>query len=304
MEPRNVDDLIAQEYTQNEAQPFLVEQSAPEMTLESPANDAPVDTPPEDDPYELPVAAEADDKQEVTPAKEVELDPYGSEVRPADDDDELVPKSVMRERLERKNRETEQRIADEVARARAEILRELQQQQAPAEHAENGESGDEWAQQLEQFILQTTERREQARAEQEWQAQARAEQAAFESKFNNSAARYKDFEQVVTGKPLTPQMVIATRGMDDPAAFIYAAAKTQAPELDRISRIQDPMSQAIELGRLEERMRKARTPVTNTHKPVKVVGSDVSEKVKGKRDIDSLVQEDERRVLKLRASNR
>ena len=63
-------------------------------------------------------------------------------------------------------------------------------------------------------------------------------------------------------------MVIATRGMQDPAAFIYAAAKTQAPELERISRIQDPISQVVELGRLEERMRKSRASVSQAPRPI------------------------------------
>jgi hypothetical protein len=99
-------------------------------------------------------------------------------------------------------------------------------------------------------------------------------------------AKYQDFEQVVMGKPLTPQMVIATRGMSDPAAFIYAAAKTQAPELDRISKIGDPYAQAIELGRLEERMRKARSTVSKAPRPIEAPKGDVSEKVQRTWSID------------------
>ena len=140
------------------------------------------------------------------------------------------------------------------------------QQQAVPEYDPN--SADSWEVQLESFIDNTLTKREQQRQQQEWQRQEQETQTNFEIRFNQGMAKYNDFEQVIMGKPLTPQMVIATRGMSDPAAFIYAAAKTQAPELDRISKIGDPYAQAIELGRLEERMRKARNPVSQAPKPI------------------------------------
>jgi hypothetical protein len=62
-------------------------------------------------------------------------------------------------------------------------------------------------------------------------------------------------------------MTYALRGLSDPAAFIYAASKRHPQELARISQIADPAAQIMEMGRLEERMRKA--PVgTKAPKPI------------------------------------
>lgn len=131
----------------------------------------------------------------------------------------------------------------------------------------NDQSGESWEVQLERFVEATLTKRESRVQEENWRMQEQHRQAEFEIKFNSGAAKYADFERVVTGKSLTPDMVIATRGMDNPAAFIYAAAKTQPQELDRISRINDPYTQAVEMGRLEERMRKSRQQVSSAPKP-------------------------------------
>ena len=94
--------------------------------------------------------------------------------------------------------------------------------------------------------------------------------------------------------------------MDDPAAFIYAAAKTQAPELERISKLSDPYSQAVELGRLEERMRKSRASVSGAPRPIDQIKGDSVEKEHQPRtwSIDDKLQADERAMRKERMGNR
>lgn len=174
---------------------------------------------------------------------------------------------------------------------RGEFAQQQTAQQPPLQHQE--QEGDDWEAQLETFIDSTLSKREQKKQELEWQRQEQENQSQFEIRFNQGMAKYSDFEQVVVGKPLTPQMVIATRGMQDPAAFIYAAAKHQAPELERISRIQDPISQVVELGRLEERMRKARGAVSQAPRPIDIIKGDITDKVERKWSIDDKLRQAE-----------
>jgi hypothetical protein len=159
---------------------------------------------------------------------------------------------------------------------------------------------DNWEHQLESFVEQTLSKREQKLQEERWKAHEQETQANFEIKFNTGASKYKDFEQVVVGKPLTPQMVLATRGMNDPAAFIYAAAKTQAPELDRISKISDPYVQAVELGKLEERMKKARPINSQAPKPIANIKGDMVEAKQKPRSIDDILAAEENARRKAR----
>lgn len=152
--------------------------------------------------------------------------------------------------------------------------------------------GEEWEQQFEALVDQTISKREQKRQEAEWQQRMQHEQAEFEIKFNSGAAKYADFESVVVGKPLTPSMVIATKAMKDPAAFIYAAAKTQAHELERISKIEDKLVQAVEIGKLEERMRKGKASSTGAPRPIESAKGDVVQDKVKPRNIDDILREE------------
>jgi len=77
--------------------------------------------------------------------------------------------------------------------------------------------------------------------------------------------------------------------MEDPAAFLYAAAKFQGKELERISQMPDAFAQATELGRLEERMRKAKRS-TGAARPLTPVKGDVGGKLpEPTKNIDNLI---------------
>lgn len=165
----------------------------------------------------------------------------------------------------------------------------------------NPNSSDNWEVQLEQFIDSTLAKREQKIAHENWKRQEQEHQSQFEMKFNSGAAKYSDFDQVLYGKPLTPQMILATRGMQDPAAFVYAAAKTQPQELDRISKIYDPMTQAVELGKLEERMRKARSATSAAPRPINAPKGDMVDTTQRTRNIDDKIRQDEINLRKLRS---
>ncbi len=201
-------------------------------------------------------------------------------------DDYGTPVDEPKERIYTES-EVQQMIRDRLSR--------VKQEPAPQPQQETTLENDNWESQLESFVEQTLTKREQKMQKQHWQQEAAQQQAEFEIKFNKGASKYADFEQVVMGKPLTPQMVIATRGMNDPAAFIYAAAKTQANELDRISKIGDPMTQAVELGKLEERMKISKKNVSQAPKPIADVKGDYVEKTNNKpRNIDDLLRQEEK----------
>jgi hypothetical protein len=124
----------------------------------------------------------------------------------------------------------------------------------------------DWQQQLKQFVKQTyqeTIQEEQTRAQQMREQQAQAE---FEVKFHQGMGKFSDFTDVVSQQPITDAMTMATRAMKDPAAFLYAASKRHGAELQRIAQL-DPYTQMVEMGRLEERMKKAKTG-TNAPRPV------------------------------------
>jgi len=63
--------------------------------------------------------------------------------------------------------------------------------------------------------------------------------------------------------------------MTDPAAFLYAASKRHAPELQRIANLTDPYAQVLEMGRLEERMKKNRA-VSSAPRPIASTRDDSS----------------------------
>ena len=265
------------------AQPGLVPEPTPLV------NDLARDPVPEPMPEPIPEPVEhAETKPEVH-AETNTIDDYGIE----------IPKQ---EKVYTES-EVQAMIRDRLSRGRTQQP-EPQPQVQPNYEPQPVAPTDDWEAQLDMLIDNRLSQREQRVQEQRWKQQEQETQAQFEVKFNQGMAKYPDFEQVVVGKPLTPQMVIATRGMQDPAAFIYAAAKTQAPELERIARIPDPYSQAVELGKLEERMRKARGQTSSAPKPIDMIKGDVPDKVEKKWSIDDKLRQAEDAAKKDRMRGR
>lgn len=213
----------------------------------------------------------------VEPEPTTEVNDYGIEVtkKPEKTYSQSEVNEMIRERLSRGKFAEQPQLQSHQP--------QLQQQQ---DFQVDPNNTDSWEVQLDQYINHSIDKRERSIKEHQWQQQAQIDQAQFEVKFNAGASKYHDFEQVVMGKPLTPQMVLATRGMSDPASFIYAAAKNQEAELGRISQINDPMIQAVELGKLEERMRKSRPHSSGAPKPISHSIGDVAERTQSKGDLD------------------
>lgn len=218
------------------------------------------------------------DDSEEEHTKEPEYDDYGNNKTPAktyteDEVNERINKAV-RERLARLDNKNQQPTQPQVT-----------QQAQDFEY--NPDSEESWEGQLEKFVERTVSKISQKQIQQQQQAKDEAHQADFEDKFSRGMGRFSDFREVVGSQPVTDPMTYALRGLSDPAAFIYAASKRHPQELSRISQIGDPAAQIMEMGRLEERMRKS-SPGTKAPKPISKSREDSSLPVKGKKTEPSI----------------
>jgi len=178
-----------------------------------------------------------------------ELDEYGNE--------KPIPRTYTEEEVsERINKAIRDRLSR--MKAQDQPLPSVQQvQQAQEGFNIDPDSAQGWQEQLETFVERTFNKisqRQLTQAQQQKEAQSHQE---FEDKFTTGMERFQDFKDVVGAQNITNPMTYALRGMKDPAAFVYAASKRHAPELQRIAQLQDPYAQMVEMGKLEERMKKS-----------------------------------------------
>lgn len=220
------------------------EETPPTEAKDTPAQEQKSDEPEEPEAEKEGTEEEPKESKSEKPSDEAsdddeELDEYGTKVGKAKLYTEEEVQSMIRKRLKDSHADKE---VQEVAK----------------DFTPDPNSDDTWEAQLEDVIEKTIQKRESKRVNEEWQREEQASQAEYEIKFTQGMTKYKDFKQVVGNKPITNAMMLATRSMKDPAAFIYAASKQHSKELERIAQIREPVTQATEIGRLEERMKKAR----------------------------------------------
>lgn len=227
----------------------------------------------------------SDETPEQTPAVK-EVDEYGNDKPPAkmyseDEVNERINRTI-RERLSRMEKNGQQPTQQQV------------QQQAQQNFNYDAESAETWQQQLEAFVEQTIDKRTQRQTHQAQQASEQRAMEEFQAKFESGIARFNDFNDVAGKMPITNTMMMATRGLKDPAAFIYAASKRAPQELQRISNITDPYAQIVEIGKLEERM-KQNKPSTRAPKPVGRTQEDspIAHKSDKQPSIEELIAKDE-----------
>lgn len=146
---------------------------------------------------------------------------------------------------------------------------------------------------LDKFLDEAFERRLTTREkekQQELQRQkATEEMSKFQKKFDSGVERYDDFVETLDGASVKPSMLVASKNMKDPAAFWYHAAKNRSEDLSRIASLENPVDQAVELGRLEADMRKGRS-VTQAGKPPTQVSGDTGS-YKPEKSIDSMIMD-------------
>jgi hypothetical protein len=201
----------------------------------------------------------------------VDKEPVKVEKEQASEDDygnqETKENEAIRERLARQARKHEAEVAALHARYNAEQQQQVQKATRDFEYDENSEG--DWQQQLESFVKKTVQNMgAETRQQQERQREIQA-QAEFEVRFNQDAERFGDFEDTMAElkATLSPPMVYATRAMKNPAAFLYAAAKKNPAELERIASMQDPYAQVAAIGALEVSLRKQGSQ-TKAPKPI------------------------------------
>lgn len=234
-----------------------------------------------------------EDESETVEAKPeaAEVDDYGNEKsKPRSYSEDEVNNRInqaVRERISRFERNTQVPAPQQV------------QQAAQSGFEYNADSAETWQQQLAQFTERVVEQREQRVRAQSEQARQQEELAEFHGKFQQGMGRFKDFESVVGSKPITDAMTESLKGIDDPTAFIYAASKRAPAELERISKISNPIKQVVEMGKLEEKMRKQK-PISQTPKPLTKTSDDMPiphAKKKSEPTIEEMIAQDAKRRL-------
>jgi len=179
----------------------------------------------------------------------------------------------MKERLDRKEKQYQAEVAQrdyEIQQLRQQLSNngasnEVQQAVKDFQYDPNDETG--WQQQLADFVKHTVTNMHTEEQTKHRQAHEQKLEKEFHDKFVSGMDRFSDFRDVVGRQPMSDAMTLSLRGMKDPSAFIYAASKRQPGELERISKIPDTYAQMVEMGKLEERMRRNK-PSTNAPRPL------------------------------------
>jgi hypothetical protein len=167
---------------------------------------------------------------------------------------ESVVNKMIRERLERVKIEATPAQVKEIAK----------------DMNANPADSEAWMTELENVIVETIEKKERNKQVEIMKQKENSIQAQFEDRFNTGMAKYSDYWKVVNSVgEIKPHMLIATRSMEKPADFLYAAAKFHPDKLKEIAGMDDPYGQMMEIGRLDERMRKASTNITKAPAPIK-----------------------------------
>jgi hypothetical protein len=189
-----------------------------------------------------------------------EYDEYGNEKEPENKE--------IRERLARQARKHQ----EEIDALRAQLAQQgasREVQQAAKDFEYNPDEGGDWQQQLASFVKQTVNSMTREQQEVQTRQEDAKLQSEFEGKFREGMSKFGDFVETIGGLSfeITNPMTLATRAMENPAAFLYAAAKRNPQELERISKIRDPYAQMTKMDKLEERMRKNK-PSTKAPRPL------------------------------------
>lgn len=245
---------------------------------------------------------ETDEEESETSETEVdEVDEYGNKK-------ERMSKG-MRERLERKDKQYQKEIENrdrELQTLRQQLQNQgasKEVQQAVKDFKYNPDTEVGWEQQLSDFVKQTVNNMHADEQNRQKQAREQAAHREFAAKFTKGMERFGDFREVVGSQPMDDAMTLALRGMADPAAFIYAASKRNPQEIERISKLADPYARMVEMGKLEERMRRTKT-VTKTPRPLGKTKEDTTQKIKPKEKDSSLddllAKADAKRIARVR----
>lgn len=258
-------------------------------------------------------ADDTDEEIDKKPEKKGE-----SEDAEVDEEDEYGNKKErmskgMKDRLDRKEKQHQREIEQrdyELQTLRQQLVSkgassEVQKAAADFEYNPNDEST--WQQQLTDFVKQTVSNMKTDEVQSSRQAQEQTAQREFHKKFSQGMDRFGDFKEVVGSQPIDDAMTLSLRAMADPSAFIYAASKRHPQEIERISKLPDPYARMVEMGKLEERMRRNK-PTTKTPRPLGRTREDATTKVTPKQKDttgdDLLAKADAKRLSTVRTRHK
>lgn len=239
-------------------------------------------------------------------------EPEDSETKDAEEDD---TDEYGNEKVTNSKTYTEDEVNDRINAAVRERLSRLERNTSVEKPVQNNSkdnfeydenSAVSWQDQLEGFVKQTVSKMHTEQNQKTEQAREYQVQHEFEQKFTKGMNRFKDFEDVVKPDYMTDAMVLATRSMSDPAAFVYAAIKRSPDEIKRISSIKDPYAQMVEIGRLEERMKKSKVG-TSAPRPLSKTKDDMAISHKNSKELsveDLIQQSNKKRQAELRSARR
>ena len=246
----------------------------------------------ESDEQEPEPSEQGEDEPEEPKASKKEYDDYGNEKEPENE--------AIRERLARQARKHQAEI-DALRSQLANQGASQQVQQAAKDFEYDPNASGDWQQQLASFVKQTVKSMNDEQANERQRHEEAKVQQEFESKFRDGMSKFSDFVDVVESLPfeITNPMTLATRAMADPASFLYAAAKRNPQELERISKIRDPYAQMTEMGKLEERMRRNKQTTTAPRPMGRTQEDSVAPETKKKREptIEELIAKSEAKKL-------
>lgn len=297
-ELQNIDDLLSG--ARNTLQPQTPEHQ-PEVEYGDPDEEN------NNDISEQPVA----DNESGEPGKESNQEEESEKEEQSHTDDYGNKKStdneVIRERLRKQAESMERRHHAEMEALRQQLTvnQSNQVKEASKDFEYDPDGQGDWQQQLKSFIKQTVSSMTQEEQIAQHRAREQQTQVHFETKFRQGMSNFEDFVEVVGTQPITDAMTVATRGMHDPASFLYAASKRAPEELARISKLPDPYAQIVEIGRLEERMRRTKQ-TTKAPRPVGRVNEDLTipHKTDKKETIEDLIAKSDARRLAAQKARR
>jgi len=247
-----------------------------------------------------PVESVAPEPQEVAeePVAESEAPEVDAEPEAVDDSSDEYGETVAKDEPKFTNADVQRIVQERLARAlKNKPHQEPEQEPEQKPRYEEPEESD-WERELESLVDRRLEMIEQRKLEAQWKEQAAQEQNTFEQKFSTSMSKYNDFEETVAplAGHLNPTMAQALKGMDNPAAFIYNAAKKHKDEIIRISSMNNPYQQVIALGALEASMKKKKI-ASSAPAPVNRDKGDYSpaQSAKVKNSIDHAIAQEENR---------
>lgn len=204
----------------------------------------PIEPPPEKTPEPMPMAA-----------KEKKIDNQNADAENIDNHYGIPEESIQKEEPKYTDSDVNKMIRDRLDRMK-QTASPAQVDAIAKEMKSDPNDQDAWKQEFIDIVKQVNKEENQKSERQKMEQDEIKRQSEFESKMNSGETKYKDFWKILNTAPITPTIMIGAREMEDPASFLYAASKLYPDELGKIAKMDNPAALMVQLGKLEERMKR------------------------------------------------